>query len=106
MAKEEPITLFAVVKEALPGATFLVELENGQQVHAHMSGRMRKHYIRITPGDTITIEMSPYDLTRCRIVFRGQRRPRPAPGQGGPRRPGGGVKGKKKRPSGGGKRRR
>ena len=105
MAKEEPITLFAVVKEALPGATFLVELENGQQVHAHMSGRMRKHYIRITPGDTITIEMSPDDLTRCRIVFRGQRRPRPAHGQGGPRRPGGGGKGKK-RPAGGGKRRR
>ena len=101
MAKEEPITLYAVVKEALPGATFMVELENGQQVHAHMSGRMRKHYIRITPGDTITIEMSPYDLTRCRIVFRGQRRPRPALGTG--HRPGGGGK---KRPAGGGKRRR
>jgi len=101
MAKEEPITLYAVVKEALPGATFMVELENGQQVHAHMSGRMRKHYIRITPGDTITIEMSPYDLTRCRIVFRGQRRPRPAQGTGP--RPGGGGK---KKPAGGGKRRR
>ncbi|MCH2100703.1 MAG: translation initiation factor IF-1 [Planctomycetes bacterium] len=96
MAKEEPLTLIAVVKESLPGATFKVELENGQQVHAHMSGRMRKHYIRITPGDTITVEMSPYDLTRCRIVYRGERRPRPA---GGRRRPGGGAR---RRPGGGG----
>lgn len=100
MAKEEPLTLTAVVKEALPGATFKVELENGQQVHAHMSGRMRKHWIRITPGDTITVEMSPYDLTRCRIVYRGERRPRPAGARGG-RRGGGGRK-----RGGGGKRRR
>ena len=76
MAKEEPITLKAVVKESLPNTTFMVELENGQVVLAHISGRMRKHYIRITPGDTITVEMSPYDLTRCRIVYRGERRPR------------------------------
>ncbi len=83
MAKEEPITLKAVVRESLPNATFLVELENSQVVLAHISGRMRKHYIRITPGDTITVEMSPYDLTRCRIVYRGERRPRR---QAGPKR--------------------
>ncbi|MFT7516364.1 MAG: translation initiation factor IF-1 [Myxococcota bacterium] len=83
MAKEEPITLSAVVKETLPNATFNVELENGQQILAHISGKMRMHYIRITPGDTVTIELSPYDLTRCRIVYRGVRRPRR---QRGPRR--------------------
>ena len=76
MAKEEPITLTAVVKETLPNATFNVELENGQQILAHISGKMRMHYIRITPGDTVTIELSPYDLTRCRIVFRGAKRRR------------------------------
>ncbi|MGB0953025.1 MAG: translation initiation factor IF-1 [Planctomycetota bacterium] len=76
MAKEEPITLTAVVRETLPGATFNVELENGQQILAHISGKMRMHYIRITPGDTVTIELSPYDLTRCRIVYRGERRRR------------------------------
>lgn len=75
MAKEEPITVKAVVREALPNAMFKVELENGHQVLAHISGRMRKHYIRITPGDTVTVEMSPYDLTRCRVVYRGERRP-------------------------------
>ena len=79
MAKEEPITLKAIVKESLPNATCMVELENGQVVLAHISGRMRKHYIRITPGDPITVEMSPYDLTRCRIVYRGDRRPRRQP---------------------------
>lgn len=76
MAKEEPITVQAVVKEALPNATFRVELENGHQVLAHISGKMRMNYIRITPGDTITVEMSPYDLTRCRIIFRGEPRKR------------------------------
>ncbi|MDP7062918.1 MAG: translation initiation factor IF-1 [Planctomycetota bacterium] len=76
MAKEEPIQLTAVVRETLPNATFNVELENGQQILAHISGKMRMHYIRITPGDTVTIELSPYDLTRCRIVYRGERRRR------------------------------
>lgn len=79
MAKEEPIRLTAVVRETLPNATFNVELENGQQILAHISGKMRMHYIRITPGDTVTIELSPYDLTRCRIVFRGERRRRHSP---------------------------
>ena len=76
MAKEEPITLKAVVREALPNAMFKVELENGHLILAHISGRMRKFWIRITPGDTVTVEMSPYDLTRCRIVNRGDRPPR------------------------------
>ncbi len=80
MAKEEPLTLQATVREALPNATFQVELPNGHVILAHISGKMRKFYIRITPGDTVTVEMSPYDLTRCRIVYRGDRRPRRAHG--------------------------
>ena len=85
MPKEEPITVFAVVRETLPNAMFQVELQNGQRSLAHISGKMRMHYIRITPGDTVTVEMSPYDLNRCRIVFRGERRPRQV--RGPPRRP-------------------
>ncbi len=81
MAKEEPITLEAVVREALPNAMFSVELENGHRVLAHVSGKMRMHFIRILPGDTVTLEMSPYDLTKGRIVYRGQRPQRQAPGQ-------------------------
>ena len=72
MAKEEAIRLEAVVREALPNAQFRVELPNGHRVLAHVSGKMRMHFIRILPGDKVTIEMSPYDLTRGRIVFRGQ----------------------------------
>lgn len=82
MAKEEPITVTAIVRETLPNAQFMVELENNQTILAHISGKMRMHWIRITPGDTVTIEMSPYDLTRCRIVFRGERRRRGAGGGG------------------------
>lgn len=70
MAKEEPIKVEAVVKEALPNAMFKVELENGHEVLAHVSGRMRMHWIRILPGDKVTVEISPYDLTRGRIVYR------------------------------------
>ena len=70
MAKEEPIRVEAVVKEALPNARFRVVLENGHMVLAHVSGRMRMHWIRILPGDKVTIEMSPYDLDRGRIVYR------------------------------------
>ena len=62
----------AVVKEALPNAMFRVELENGHQVLAHVSGKMRMHFIRILPGDSVTLEMSPYDLARGRIVYREQ----------------------------------
>ena len=70
MAKEEKITLDAVVTEALPDTRFKVELENGQQILAYISGRMRKFYIRILPGDRVTCAVSPYDLTRGRIVYR------------------------------------
>jgi len=70
MAKEEPIRVTAVVKEALPNATFRVVLENGHQVLAHVSGKMRMNFIRILPGDNVTIEMSPYDLSKGRIVYR------------------------------------
>ena len=71
MAKEEPIRVEAVVKESLPNAVFKVELENGHQVIAHVSGKMRMNFIRILPGDKVTLEMSPYDLNRGRIVYRG-----------------------------------
>lgn len=70
MAKKDAIRLEAKVLEALPNAMFRVELENGHQILAHVSGKMRMHFIRILPGDMVTVEMSPYDLTRGRIVLR------------------------------------
>ncbi|MCH2142229.1 MAG: translation initiation factor IF-1 [Phycisphaerales bacterium] len=70
MAKEEKIVLDAVVKEALPDTRFMVELENGKQILAYISGRMRKFYIRILPGDSVKVEISPYDMTKGRIVYR------------------------------------
>ena len=70
MAKKEAIKLQAKVIEALPNAMFKVELENGHRILAHVSGKMRMHFIRILPGDSITVEMSPYDLNRGRIVLR------------------------------------
>ena len=70
MAKEEPIRVQAEVKEALPNAMFRVMLEDGHEVLAHVSGKMRMHFIRILPGDKVTVEMSPYDLTKGRIVYR------------------------------------
>jgi translation initiation factor IF-1 len=70
MPKEEPIRVEATVKEALPNAMFKVALENGHQVLAHVSGRMRMNWIRILPGDKVTVEISPYDLSRGRIVYR------------------------------------
>ncbi|NLW51048.1 MAG: translation initiation factor IF-1 [Candidatus Brocadiaceae bacterium] len=70
MAKEEPIRVPGRIKEALPNAMFLVALEDGHEVLAHVSGRMRLRFIRILPGDTVTLEMSPYDLTKGRIVWR------------------------------------
>jgi translation initiation factor IF-1 len=74
MAKEEPITVEAVVTEALPNARFRAKLSSGHQILAHVSGKMRMHYIRILPGDKITVEMSPYDLTKGRIIYRGDRK--------------------------------
>ena len=70
MAKEEKIVLDAVVTEALPDTRFMVELENGQKILAYISGRMRKFYIRILPGDIVKVEISPYDMTKGRIVYR------------------------------------
>lgn len=70
MPKEEAIEVEAVVIEPLPNAMFRVELENKHQVLAHISGKMRKHFIRILPGDRVTVELSPYDLSRGRITYR------------------------------------
>ncbi len=70
LAKEEAIQVEAVVVETLPNAMFRVELDNGHRVLAHISGRMRKHFIRILPGDRVLVELSPYDLNRGRIVYR------------------------------------
>ena len=70
MAKEESIEVEGKVREALPNTTFRVELDMGGMVLAHIGGKMRKHYIRIIPGDRVTVELSPYDLTRGRITFR------------------------------------
>ena len=70
MAKEETIQMQGEVVENLPNATFRVKLENGHVLLAHISGKMRMHYIRILPGDKVTVELTPYDLTRVRIVFR------------------------------------
>lgn len=68
--KEEPIVAEGVVTEALPNVMFRVELENGHEVLGHISGKMRKNYIRIMPGDRVRVEMSPYDLSRGRITYR------------------------------------
>ena len=76
MPKEEPLTVEAIVTEALPNARFRAKLESGHEILAHVSGKMRMHYIRILPGDKITVEMSPYDLTKGRITCRGERRKR------------------------------
>jgi len=67
---KDVITVEGVVKELLPNTMFKVELENGHEVLAHISGKMRLHFIRILPGDTVVMEMSPYDLTKGRITFR------------------------------------
>ncbi len=70
MAKEEAIRVEGTVKEALPNAMFRVILEDGHEVLAHVSGKMRMHFIRILPGDKVTLEISPYDLDKGRIVYR------------------------------------
>ncbi|MEI7877356.1 MAG: translation initiation factor IF-1 [Planctomycetota bacterium] len=70
MPKEDKITLDAEVTEALPDAMFKVRLQNDQQIIAYVSGKMRKFFIRILPGDRVTVEMSPYDMTKGRIVYR------------------------------------
>ena len=70
MAKEELIKVDGTILETLPNATFKVKLENGHEVHAHISGKMRMHFIRILPGDKVTVELSPYDLSKGRITYR------------------------------------
>ena len=70
MAREDNLRLEAKVVEARPNATFVVELENGHEVLAHISGKMRMHYIRILPGDRVQVELTPYDLSRGRITYR------------------------------------
>ena len=68
--KEEAIEIEGTILEALPNARFKVELENGHRVLAHVSGKMRMHFIRILPGDKVKLELSPYDLTKGRIIYR------------------------------------
>ena len=70
MPKDDMIEVQGKVAEALPGGMFKVDLETGQKIVAHLAGRMRIHYVRIVPGDTVKVEMSPYDLTKGRIVYR------------------------------------
>jgi translation initiation factor IF-1 len=70
MSKEDAIEVEGIVVEPLPNAMFKVELENGHQILAHVSGKIRMHFIRILPGDKVTVELSPYDLTRGRITYR------------------------------------
>ena len=70
MAKQDVIEIDGLVVDTLPNAQFKVKLENGHEILAHVSGKIRMHYIRILPGDRVTVEISPYDLTRGRITFR------------------------------------
>ena len=70
MAKEEPIEVEGIVRESLPNTMFRVELDNGHLILAHLSGKMRKYYIRIVPGDKVKVALSPYDLSRGRIIYR------------------------------------
>lgn len=70
MAKDDVIEVEGIVKEALPNAQFIVEIQGGHKLHAHISGKLRMNFIRILPGDKVTVEMSPYDLTKGRITWR------------------------------------
>ncbi len=72
MAKEDVIEVEGTVTDSMPNAIFKVELENGHEIIAHISGKLRQNYIRILPGDQVTVELSPYDLTRGRITWRGK----------------------------------
>ncbi|HIJ20560.1 MAG TPA: translation initiation factor IF-1 [Deltaproteobacteria bacterium] len=73
MAKEEALEVQGVVIETLPNAMFRVELKNGHRVLGHISGKMRKNFIRILPGDSVTVELSPYDFSKGRIIYRGEK---------------------------------
>jgi translation initiation factor IF-1 len=76
MPKEEAIQVEGTIIEPLPNAMFRVELDNGHKVLAHISGKMRMHFIKILPGDKVTVELSPYDLSRGRVIFRAKQQPR------------------------------
>ncbi|MFZ5776443.1 MAG: translation initiation factor IF-1 [Thermodesulfobacteriota bacterium] len=73
MSKEEAIQVEGTIVEPLPNAMFRVELDNGHRILAHISGKMRMHFIKILPGDRVTVELSPYDLTRGRVTFRAKK---------------------------------
>jgi len=73
VSKDDVIEAEGVIMEALPNANFKVKLSNGHVIHAYISGKLRMHYIKILPGDTVTIEMSPYDLTKGRIIWRSKK---------------------------------
>ena len=100
MAKEPPIRVSGIVREALPNTQFMVEIENGHVVLAHVSGKIRQRYIRVLPGDEVEVEMSPYDFEKARIVWRG-RKERTDEGAtaapGAPKRPANRPRPKKKR---------
>lgn len=81
MPKEDAIEVTGTVVETLPNAMFRVELENGHRVLAHISGKMRMHFIKILPGDKVTVELSPYDLSRGRIIYREKEGEFPSAGQ-------------------------
>ena len=83
MPKAEASSVEGTVTETLPNAMFRVELEGGHRVLAHISGKMRMHYIKILPGDKVTVEISPYDLTRGRITYRGKKTVEQQAGRGG-----------------------
>jgi len=87
MAKEELIEMHGTVDEVLPDSRFRVTLQNGHQLVAYTSGKMRKHHIRILAGDNVSLELSPYDLTKGRITFRHLERRGPTPGGAAQRRP-------------------
>lgn len=70
MAKDDAIEVEGIVKEALPNAQFIVEIQGGHKLHAHISGKLRMNFIRILPGDKVTLELSPYDLSKGRIIWR------------------------------------
>ena len=70
MSKEDMIEVEGIVVEAMPNANFMVELDQGHKIHAHITGKLRMNYIKILPGDRVTVEMSPYDLTKGRIIWR------------------------------------
>jgi translation initiation factor IF-1 len=74
MTKEEAIQVEGTIVEPLPNAMFRVELDNGHKILAHISGKMRMHFIKILPGDRVTVELSPYDLTRGRVTFRAKKK--------------------------------